>query len=64
QNRHRRPGSGGAGLADKRCIESAALNASALVSLGIPGGTAAKTGGAPILPGVAGILIWFGVAAG
>ncbi|HGM5858341.1 hypothetical protein [Serratia marcescens] len=49
---------------DKRCIESAALNASALVSLGIPGGTAAKTGGAPILPGVAGILIWFGVAAG
>lgn len=39
-----------------------ALVASALISLGILGGIAAKTGGAPILPGVARILIWSALA--
>ncbi|HAV2275021.1 TPA: VIT family protein [Serratia marcescens] len=36
--------------------------ASALISLGVLGGIAAKTGGAPILPGVARILIWSALA--
>ncbi|RTG51481.1 VIT family protein, partial [Serratia marcescens] len=40
----------------------AALVASALISLGVLGGIAAKTGGAPILPGVARILIWSALA--
>ncbi|MER5128844.1 VIT1/CCC1 transporter family protein [Serratia marcescens] len=40
----------------------AALVASALISLGVLGGIAAKTGGAPILPGVARILIWSSLA--
>lgn len=39
-----------------------ALVASALISLGVLGGIAAKTGGAPILPGVARILIWSALA--
>ncbi|MGK0685140.1 VIT1/CCC1 transporter family protein [Serratia marcescens] len=39
-----------------------ALVASALISLGILGGIAAKTGGAPILPGMARILIWSALA--
>ncbi|MGK9008479.1 VIT1/CCC1 transporter family protein [Serratia marcescens] len=39
-----------------------ALVASALISLGALGGIAAKTGGAPILPGVARILIWSALA--
>ncbi|MDP8729298.1 VIT1/CCC1 transporter family protein [Serratia marcescens] len=39
-----------------------ALVASALISLCILGGIAAKTGGAPILPGVARILIWSALA--
>lgn len=38
------------------------LVASALISLGVLGGIAAKTGGAPILPGVARILIWSALA--
>ncbi|WP_176063128.1 VIT1/CCC1 transporter family protein [Serratia marcescens] len=39
-----------------------ALVGSALISLGVLGGIAAKTGGAPILPGVARILIWSALA--
>lgn len=39
-----------------------ALVASALISLGVLGGIAAKTGRAPILPGVARILIWSALA--
>ncbi|BEO51874.1 hypothetical protein SMQE21_18140 [Serratia marcescens] len=39
-----------------------ALVASALISLGVLGGIAAKTGGALILPGVARILIWSALA--
>ncbi|CAI2433172.1 VIT family protein [Serratia ficaria] len=39
-----------------------AIVLSALISLGILGGVAAKTGGAPVLPGIARILIWSALA--
>lgn len=44
------------------CLDAAGAGGIGADFLGILGGIAAKTGGAPILPGVARILIWSALA--